>query len=683
MIKKFDLRLFSIVCSFLIVLYLSFDFKSRLDRFNNNYFEMTQNINELRLNWNEHLDILKQAIIFLRFSNDDIVEHLKHTTSHIKDLSNKEDLKDNFPIVYKDFSQFENEHALVVENTYRFLMINAKIKNSLFILEKNLRDLGKYEKVYSEKYIQMLTRFMSAKNNFNEDNNISKETYEYFENTKSLNSMYELNFLHIKVLYEELPKFKILFNSIEHSKLDEIIDEMFTDLDKESNKLKAGMQNLFFIILSAYIFFFLLIVYYSVKIKNDTYKIVDLEKQKQKNLRTDKLTGLLNRNAFYEDSKNMDNFSIILIDITDFSDINSIAGYKGGDYILTSLCRIFKKINEFEVNKKKIYRVNADCFAIVVETKDKFYLTSMALEIISQIENSLFVYEELELPVYIQAGISQEEPFLRNAELAILQTKNSFEKVSFYTTELNNKRHSMENIHMLKKVKEALKNNRIRPFFQPLVDLNTKNIVKYEALVRLIADDGKVIAPFFFLELTKKSKLYPKITKLVIEKSIEFIKKENLEVSINISYPDIKDKSTLNFISSILEINRDISHFITFELLESEQIQNYDEVFEFINLIKSYGCKLAIDDFGSGYSNFTHIFNMNPDILKIDGSLIKDITTNKNSENIVKAMIMLAKESNIQTVAEFVDSPEVDECVTKLGIDFGQGYFYSPPKDIL
>jgi c-di-GMP phosphodiesterase len=74
---------------------------------------------------------------------------------------------------------------------------------------------------------------------------------------------------------------------------------------------------------------------------------------------------------------------------------------------------------------------------------------------------------------------------------------------------------------------------------------------------------------------------------------------------------------------------------------------------------------------------------MNPDILKIDGSLIKDITTNKNSENIVKAMIMLAKESNIQTVAEFVDSPEVDECVTKLGIDFGQGYFYSPPKDIL
>lgn len=683
MINKFDFKLFSIVCSFLIVLYLSFDFKSRLDRFNNNYYDMTQNINELRLNWHQHLDILKQSIIFLRFSNDDIVEHLKHTNLHIRDLDNKKELKDNFPIVYKDFSQFENEYTLVTENTYSFLMINAKIKNSLFILERNLRDLGKYEKIYGEKYIQILTRFMSAKNNFNEDNNISKEIYEYFENTKSIDPMYELNFVHIKVLYEELPKFKILFNNIEHSKLDEIIDEMFVDLDKESNKLKASMRNLFLIILTAYIFFFLLIVYYSIKIKKDTYKIVDLEKQKQKTLRTDKLTGLLNRNAFYEDSKKIDNFSVILIDITDFSDINSITGYKGGDYILTSLCAILKKIEDFDLNKKKIYRVNADCFAIVVETKDKFYLNSMALEIISQIENSLFIYEELELPVYIQAGISQEEPFLRNAELAILQTKNSFEKVSFYTTELNNKKNSIENINMLKKVKEALKNNKIRPFFQPIVDLNTKNIVKYEALVRLIDDEGKAIAPFFFLELTKKSKLYPKITKLVIEKSIEFIKKESLEISINISYQDIKDKSTLYFISSILEINRDISHFITFELLESEQIENYDEVFNFIDLIKNYGCKLAIDDFGSGYSNFTHIFKMNPDILKIDGSLIKDITTNKNSENIVKAMIMLAKESGIQTVAEFVDSSEVDEYVTKLGIDFGQGYYYSPPKDIL
>ena len=99
--------------------------------------------------------------------------------------------------------------------------------------------------------------------------------------------------------------------------------------------------------------------------------------------------------------------------------------------------------------------------------------------------------------------------------------------------------------------------------------------------------------------------------------------------------------------------------------------------------IKSNGCKLAIDDFGSGYSNFNHLFNMKPDILKLDGTLIKDINTNKNSKNILKAMVMLAKESGIQTVAEFVDNQEVDELITNIGLDFGQGYYYSPPQDLL
>ena len=134
-------------------------------------------------------------------------------------------------------------------------------------------------------------------------------------------------------------------------------------------------------------------------------------------------------------------------------------------------------------------------------------IKSLVLEIIDKIEESVFEYEGLELPVYLQAGVSNQAPYLRNAEMAIKKTKNSFEKISFYTEEKDIKKNSIENTNMLIKVKEALKSNRIRPFFQPIVDLKTKKIVKCEALVRLINDDGKVIVPFFFLELTKKSKL--------------------------------------------------------------------------------------------------------------------------------------------------------------------------------
>ena len=681
--KKFDMKLLGIILSFLVVLYLAYDFKNRLDKLNNEYYEMTQHINQIRYNWHNHKDILEESIIFLRYNNDNIMNHLKYAKDYIQEVNHKENLKKNYPLVYKDLVNLMYESNIVSANTFKFIRANAKIKNSLFILEKHLNDIDNYEKVYSEKYIEAVTKFMSIKNNFDQDNNIDYEMYKFFESYKDKNEQYNLNFMHIKLLFEELSYFKKLFNDISESRVNHIIENMYKNLDRESSTLKENMKDLFLVILFAYVVFFFVILYFNLKIKTDTLKIIDLEKQKNFDSRLDKLTGLLNRTAFVEDTKELKNFSVVLFDITDFSNINSVVGYRGGDYILKEVAYKLSNIDKSEVKSRYTYRIGVDHFGIILKMENEDLIKSLVLEIIDKIEESIFEYESLELPVYLQAGVSNQAPYLRNAEMAIKKTKNSFEKISFYTEEKDIKKNSIENTNMLIKVKEALKTNRIRPFFQPIVDLKTKKIVKCESLVRLINDDGKVIVPYFFLELTKKSKLYPSITKIVIDKSIEFIRQENIEVSINISYQDIKDKTSMDYISVVLKENQDIASYITFELLESDEIENYEEIMEFIKIIKSNGCKLAIDDFGSGYSNFNHLFNMKPDILKLDGTLIKDINTNKNSKNIVKAMVMLAKESGIQTVAEFVDNQDVDELITNIGLDFGQGYYYSPPQDLL
>ena len=681
--KKFDMKLLGIILSFLVVLYLAYDFKNRLDKLNNEYYEMTQHINQIRYNWHNHKDILEESIIFLRYNNDNIMNHLKYAKDYIQEVNHKENLKKNYPLVYKDLVNLMYESNIVRANTFKFIRANAKIKNSLFILEKHLNDIDNYEKVYSEKYIEAVTKFMSIKNNFDQDNNIDYEMYKFFESYKDKNEQYNLNFMHIKLLFEELSYFKKLFNDISESRVNHIVENMYKNLDRESSTLKENMKDLFLVILFAYVVFFFVILYFNLKIKTDTLKIIELEKQKNFDSRLDKLTGLLNRTAFVEDTKELKNFSVVLFDITDFSNINSVVGYRGGDYILKEVAYKLSNIDKSEVKSRYTYRIGGDHFAIILKMENEDLIKSLVLEIIDKIEESIFEYESLELPVYLQAGVSNQAPYLRNAEMAIKKTKNSFEKISFYTEEKDIKKNSIENTNMLIKVKEALKSNRIRPFFQPIVDLKTKKIVKCESLVRLINDDGKVIVPYFFLELTKKSKLYPSITKIVIDKSIEFIRQENIEVSINISYQDIKDKTSMDYISVVLKENQDIASYITFELLESDEIENYEEIMEFIKIIKSNGCKLAIDDFGSGYSNFNHLFNMKPDILKLDGTLIKDINTNKNSKNIVKAMVMLAKESGIQTVAEFVDNQDVDELITNIGLDFGQGYYYSPPQDLL
>lgn len=682
--KTIDYKTLLVISLSIFVLYLASDFKIKLDKFNNSYYKTANILNEIRYDWHTHQDIIKESIIFLHFNNDNIANHIKeHKILFNKVLINK-NLKNDFPKVHDSILDLQKTQKVIKNDTYQFMIQNAKIKNSISNLQKQLKKLDSYKQGYREKFLNTVTKFIDAKNNFNENENLSKKEFDYFKNYNSNEIRYKLNFNHIETLFYGMGEFKRLYNSINNSILTTQINNIFITLDNEAKVVKETMKNQFFMIIFIYCLFLIFIVYLIQKVKNEAKTILNLEKEKQTSLRSDALTELSNRNALIQDMKDIEICSILILDITEFSQINSIIGYRGGDFILQKIAITLQDIiKSLNIEHIGIYKIGVDQFAITFKEKDHTKLKDISLKIIDCIENTVFQYDNLDIPVYIQIGISTSKPLLKGAELATLQTKTTFEKVTFFNEKLYTKDNAIENLNMLKKVKLAINENRIRPYFQPIVNLETKKPIKYEALVRLIDINSKAIVPYFFLELSKKSKLYPEITKIVIEKSIEFIKKENISVSINISYQDINDKATLSFIKNKLEENQDISHLITFELLESEEIQNYDEIFSFIAMIKAHNCKLAIDDFGSGYSNFIHLFNMKPDILKLDGSLIKDIHTNEKSKNIVEAMVVLAKKSNIQTVAEFIDNKIVDDLVTKIGVDLGQGYFYSPPKDLL
>ena len=121
---------------------------------------------------------------------------------------------------------------------------------------------------------------------------------------------------------------------------------------------------------------------------------------------------------------------------------------------------------------------------------------------------------------------------------------------------------------------------------------------------------------------------------------------------------------------------------IVFELIESEGIENYQEVIEFINEVKKTGAKISIDDFGTGYSNFEYIMKLKVDYIKIDASMIKDIDKNKNSQMVTETIIDFAKKMNVQTIAEFIHSQSVYEVVKELGIDYAQGYYFGKPEKL-
>ena len=169
---------------------------------------------------------------------------------------------------------------------------------------------------------------------------------------------------------------------------------------------------------------------------------------------------------------------------------------------------------------------------------------------------------------------------------------------------------------------------------------------------------------------------------MVLDNSFEALKDTEMSISINLSALDIEQKSTRDKIFELLEYNKQHTSRIIIELLEDESIKDFKVITSFISDVKEFGVKIAIDDFGAGYSNFERLIDYQPDILKIDGCLIRDIETNDYSLCVVKTIVSFAKEQNIKTVAEYVENEEIFNILNNLGVDYSQGYYFGKPETL-
>ncbi len=236
-----------------------------------------------------------------------------------------------------------------------------------------------------------------------------------------------------------------------------------------------------------------------------------------------------------------------------------------------------------------------------------------------------------------------------------------------------------KNLQTIHRIKDAILNSRIVSYFQPIVDNQTGEIVKMESLVRLISKEGEIIAPFHFLDTAKKSYYYHPITHIVLKNSFDTLLKCPYDISINLSSLDIENRETREYILTFLEQHPQDASRIVFELLEDEQVRDFQTVQTFIEACKGYGVQIAIDDFGTGYSNYERLLSYQPDILKIDGCLIRNIETSDFSLSAVKSIVTFAKEQGLATVAEFIENEAIFEIVKALGVDYSQGYYFGKP----
>ncbi|MFV0563520.1 EAL domain-containing protein [Malaciobacter mytili] len=395
----------------------------------------------------------------------------------------------------------------------------------------------------------------------------------------------------------------------------------------------------------------------------------------------DELTSLPNRKKLLETIAENKYASLMLINIDKFQEINDLYGDNIGNNLLVHISTI---LEENSPKSSVLFKMHADEYALYYEQDLSLEeLKSLALYLIDSIEKNAFVVSNgNEAHVNASIGIAiGNEALLTNADIALKIAKRKRQKYIVYDSSMKIEHEYEQNLKWGKKIKDAIKEDRIIPLFQPIVDTQTQKILKYESLIRMIDKNGELISPIHFLELAKKNKLYPQLTMIMIKKTFEKFSKIDKKISINLSVDDILNKEVYDCIIKHLKVSN-LGPRVVFELIESEGIENFEEVLNFIEEVKTYGCQISIDDFGTGYSNFEYLMKLKVDYIKIDASMIRNIDTNRNSQMVTETIIDFANKMKIETIAEFIHSKNVYEKVKELGIHYAQGYYFGEPTSL-
>lgn len=401
-------------------------------------------------------------------------------------------------------------------------------------------------------------------------------------------------------------------------------------------------------------------------------------------LNFDSLTNLYSRYSFFADIKKLHAPSVLLVDINKFRTINEVYSSDVGTDLLKEFATRLK--NTVKDKSYKIYRLSADEFGIVdTQNYENLQKYEMLIdELFYNLNNIKIDIDANIISVDITIGFSTvEENAYESAKIALEYAKKHNKAFMRYSNTIDYRKESSLALKCKDDIILAIKDKRVIPVYQGIVDKNEK-LVKYETLMRLQEKDtDKLISPFHFLDVAIKTRLYDKLSSTIIMNALSKISNTKQTISINLTYGDIKNISFAQDIEDFILSNEGLGNRLIFEITESESIENYDDVKEFIKRFREFGVEFAIDDFGTGFSNFEYILEIEPDYLKIDGSLIKDIDKDLRAHTLVEAIVQFSHKLGIKVIAEFVHSKIIFDMLKELDVDEYQGfYFYEPREEV-
>ncbi|WP_394252740.1 EAL domain-containing protein [Vibrio profundi] len=412
--------------------------------------------------------------------------------------------------------------------------------------------------------------------------------------------------------------------------------------------------------------------------------------------RYDTRTGLPNRIALKERlNKITAREHLLTLKLTNFNHVNEKYGYQVGDQLLLDLSTHFRSRLEMRLgvhNSIGLFSIGVGEWAIIFKaSNDSEFIKQQFVRFTDAIEHINFEPYGLSdvdyLSVSLCGGLASRCDFMDdNGDELLLKAIEARRYGVRNNTHITNAKDIQvteedrkEQLGWLSCVSRAILDQNIVTYSQPIVAAHTHEQVAEECLVRIVEADGAIIPPGQFLPIIEDTHLYTRLSRHMIKNTLGYMADKQGAFSINLSPQDLMSDKTLEILESSIALLNDPSR-LGLEVLESEQIKDYGRMIEVCNHFRSLGARIIVDDFGSGYSNIDEIIKLEPQIIKLDGSLIRNVDKDLKQRKIASQLIRLCGVFNAKTVAEFVHNQQVCEIVEDMGVDYLQGYYLGEPK---
>jgi len=398
----------------------------------------------------------------------------------------------------------------------------------------------------------------------------------------------------------------------------------------------------------------------------------------------DPVTKLKNEIALQEIMQAHSFDYLLLLDVANFSYLNKQYGKVFGDEVLLQVANLLATHCNSMV---RLYKIESDKFIFLLQQMERKDVEEFCHQIHSFFDMKKIDIHNIPLSISFHIGIAScntQEDTMIHAQYALDIAKELGARFySFYTEDDFFIQKNRDLIKWLDITKEMIENGDIIPYFQPILDVKTNKVIKFEVLARGL-HEGEVIAPVHFLEPAAKLGLLSSITRLIVQKSFKYFQKNNFSFSINISERDLHEGYLGEYLLERAELYGIVPQRITLEILENITVDTkHEEIIIAINKLKSLGFKIAIDDFGTENANFSRLMDIDFDYLKLDAIFIKYLDTKEKHQVIVKSIVQLAKVLGVQTIAEYVSSEAICNIAKECGVDLMQGYYLGKPRATL